>query len=368
MSKIHHLKPLLKGGEELFPTIVTGKGRRKGEGARKVHAQSELHPQAQGPGKGLFKGVEKAIRPMLRPGTIPFSLGAVRDLVEEVMASVSDGLGELQEEMESGSREYLLNKLIVQRLMGGEFRDLDLSGGYPSAQPATVSAVSVSAFSLDLEIDYQGQVQWEGGAFMVEGHLELHLRQVAVSAASWTVNPDAGLTRLNATTLDTGRYLLHWENMTTFSIFDKQSRLSTTIWGDPHVDLSDMDGAANGEFSDLKKSDMVTVMDLLDGTRLVVKAPDTGVIQRVEVFKGDDYVEGIGLPERFFDEHGKLRGDLLKWLGQEKKAERIGGFFKEIEKGHEGHKYHPSVPFDYVKAGGDGNDWFDESGRLVWGG
>ncbi len=274
-----------------------------------------------------------------RPKGLPLPLKQFKKILEEALARARQESEKLIDGLDMTDAEEILTKEVIERVLEGRFDDESDMVGYEQPSLPKVSMVSVSAFSLDLEIDYQGSIQWRGKAMEVEGHFELHLQQLEIEAQSRPADPNAPLRRLSSRTVDTGRYLLHWQNQTTFTIFDKESRLSTTIWGDPHVDLSDEQGSDNGEFADLTNSDMVTVMDLLDSSRVVIFAPDQGVIQRVEVVKGERSVSGaqgsFGAVERGVDQALSL----LK-----------------------------RVPYDEVVVGGDGNDWFDINGRSVWGG
>lgn len=80
-------------------------------------------------------------------------------------------------------------------------------------------------------------------------------------------------------------YLFKFTDGSTFTILDKWSNKSTTIWGDPHVDVSDVEGASDGDFKDLKTSDEFTTFMLGDGTRVTFKAKDAGIIERVDIFQ-----------------------------------------------------------------------------------
>ncbi len=273
------------------------------------------------------------------PKGLPLPMKQLKRMLEETLARARQESEKLIDGLDMGDAEEMLTKEVIERVLEGRFDDDSVIVGYEQPSLPKVSMVSVSAFSLDLEIDYQGAIQWRGKAMEVEGHFELHLRQLEIEATSRPADPKAPLRRLSNRTVDTGRYLLHWQSQTTFTIFDKESRLSTTIWGDPHVDLSDEQGPDNGEFADLTNSDMVTVMDLLDSSRVVIFAPDQGVIQRVEVVKGERSVTGAQGSFSAMERGGDQALSLLK-----------------------------TVPYDEVMVGGDGNDWFDVSGRPVWGG
>lgn len=155
-----------------------------------------------------------------------------------------------------------------------------------------------------------------------------------------------GLVYRSKTMAETDRYALEFSDGVTFKITDKWSNRSTTIWGDPHVDVDDVDGSLNGEFADLKASNSHTTLILLDGTRVTFTALDNGVIEAVDIFKGDQHLGGIGSASK-------------KWSPEN------GLFASTVDQGSVSLS---SVPMgDTVYAGGDGNDWFTPGGRLLWG-
>lgn len=155
-----------------------------------------------------------------------------------------------------------------------------------------------------------------------------------------------GLQVRNKHLAETDRYAFEFSDATTLKIIDKWSGKSTTIWGDPHVDVSDVDGSMNGDFKDLTGSNTHTTFMLLDGTRLTITALDAGIIESIDIYKGDQHVTGMG-------------------AGSLKFTEKDGFFNPKVKSGSASSS---SVPTgDTVYAGGDGNDWFDASKRLVWG-
>lgn len=157
------------------------------------------------------------------------------------------------------------------------------------------------------------------------------------------MEPVEGLVKRNRNLAETDRYYLEFKNPTTFTITDKWSGRSTTIWGDPHVDTDDQEGNANGEFSDLKSSDSYTTMMLMDGTRVSFTAKDTGVIEAVDIFKGSQHLRGVGAASSSFSADTAL-------------------FANPIDASQ-----NSFVPLgDVVHAGGDGNDWY-ANGKLLWG-
>jgi hypothetical protein len=154
-----------------------------------------------------------------------------------------------------------------------------------------------------------------------------------------------GLVRRSQTLAETDRYKFEFSDGITFKITDKWSNRSTTIWGDPHVDVDDVEGTFNGEFSDLKDSDTHTTLMLLDGTRVSFTARDNGVIEAVDIYKGSQHLGGIGAAS-------------AAWSMED------GLFAKQVDSGSGS----SSTPMgDTVYAGGDGNDWFTAGGSLLWG-
>ncbi len=160
--------------------------------------------------------------------------------------------------------------------------------------------------------------------------------------------PVQGLVRHNQQQAETDRYQFLFKDGASFTIRDKWTNRSTTIWGDPHVDLSDVEGDRNGEFSDLKKSNSHTTLMLMDGTRVTFTAKDDGIIGAVDIFKGSQHLQGMGAASEQWGngENGLFAGPVM-----ENAASQASGL--------------PSG--DTVYASGDGNDWVDTSGHLVWG-
>jgi hypothetical protein len=155
-----------------------------------------------------------------------------------------------------------------------------------------------------------------------------------------------GLVVRNQHLAETDRYAFEFQDGATLKITDKWSGKSTTIWGDPHVDVSDVDGNRDGDFQDLKESNSQTTFMLTDGTRLTISAKDDGVIQAVDIYKDDQHVNGIGSGSIMFNDKNGL-------------------FATKVQNGSSASS---AVPIgDVVYAGGDGNDWFDASHKLIWG-
>ena len=163
-----------------------------------------------------------------------------------------------------------------------------------------------------------------------------------------TVNaPISGLVARDKNVAETDRYLFNFKDGQTLTILDKWANKSTTIWGDPHVDVDDVEGANNGDFKDLKTSNDHTTFMLADGARLTFKAKDDGLIERVDIFKGSQHLSGTGQADEKFTPESGLFETQVKDDGQAAAG---------------------STPLgDVVYAGGDGNDWFSAGNKLVWG-
>lgn len=155
-----------------------------------------------------------------------------------------------------------------------------------------------------------------------------------------------GLVRQSQTQAETDRYTFDFSNGTTFKITDKWSNKSTTVWGDPHVDVDDVAGGNDGDFKDLSADNSHTTLMLLDGTRVTFTAKDDGIIEAVDIFKGNQHLRGIG-------------------EASEQWGAETGLFSSQVDTGTEKAS---SLPMgDTVYAGGDGNDWFTSGGQLLWG-
>lgn len=181
------------------------------------------------------------------------------------------------------------------------------------------------------------------------GEVQVNFQQTAERKISYryaVLERVEGLVRRSQTLAETDRYALEFSDGITFKITDKWSNRSTTIWGDPHVDVDDVDGNRDGEFEDLKASNSHTTLMLQDGTRVTFTALDNGVIEAVDIFKGDQHLGGIGSASK-------------KWSPEN------GLFAISVDQNSVSST---SVPTgDTVYAGGDGNDWFTAGGRLLWG-
>jgi hypothetical protein len=155
-----------------------------------------------------------------------------------------------------------------------------------------------------------------------------------------------GLVRVSKTEAETDRYRFDFTDGSTFKITDKWSNRSTTIWGDPHVDVDDVEGNRDGDFKDMKGSDTQTTMMLQDGTRVTFNARDEGLIESVDIYKGTQHLTGIGQDSRMWSEANGLFSTAVDSKSASSSSVPMG---------------------DVVYAGGDGNDWFTSAGQLLWG-
>jgi hypothetical protein len=159
--------------------------------------------------------------------------------------------------------------------------------------------------------------------------------------------PMEGLVVHDQNYAESDRYLFKFADGSTFTILDKWTHRSTTIWGDPHVNVDDVAGDNNGDFQDLKASEDFTTFMLMDGTRLTFKAKDSGIIELVDIFKGSQHVKGFGSASKEFSpETGLFSTKVLE---------------------NEAFLANKTPMGDLIFAGGDGNDWFDASNKLIWG-
>jgi len=174
-------------------------------------------------------------------------------------------------------------------------------------------------------------------------------RRTTEIEVKYNVNkPVKGLEVINENIAQTDRYLFEFRDGATFTIKDKWSGRSTTIWGDPHVDVDDVEGNLDGDFKDLKSNDRNTTFMLQDGTRVTFTALDSGIIEKVDIMNGLQHVQGTGAASE-------------DWNNGTKKL-----FDTEVY--NNAAEIHSSlVKGDVVHAGGDGNDWFNDVGVLVWG-
>ena len=155
-----------------------------------------------------------------------------------------------------------------------------------------------------------------------------------------------GLVRNSQRSAETDRYLFEFMDGATFKITDKWTSRSTTVWGDPHVDVNDLEGNYDGDFQDMKGSNSQTTLMLQDQTRVTFTAMDNGVIEKVDIFKGYQHLEGTG------------QGS-IEWTDENR--------FFSIDVDTNVTKALTLDQGDTVYAGGDGNDWYTDDGQLLWG-
>lgn len=171
-------------------------------------------------------------------------------------------------------------------------------------------------------------------------------RQTTEVEISIDINkPVYGLERIDEKYAQTDRYLFEFRDGTTFVIKDKWSGKSTMIYGDPHVDVDDVQGGLDGDFKDLVESERYTTFMLQDGTRLTITALDSGIIEKVDIFHRSQHLRGTGAGASDWETQQLFAGDVQNSAGYESMLERG----------------------DVIVAGGDGNDWYNEAGALVWG-
>jgi hypothetical protein len=162
-------------------------------------------------------------------------------------------------------------------------------------QPPQVENINVNLADLKLAVNAEKQNPVRGAAaeaafeFVENKSVEVRLELRYQSNA-----PIDGLIVHDQNYAESDRYLFKFADGSTFTIFDKWSNKSTTVWGDPHVDLNDVEGNNDGDFKDLKTSDDFTTFMLSDGTRVTFNAKDAGIIEQVDIFKGTQHVKGIG--------------------------------------------------------------------------
>jgi len=231
--------------------------------------------------------------------------------------------------------------------------DAQISDAGKAAHSSNVSATSQS-IDVNVDIRLSDLIQKIRGSQNQTQQTQqtqvISIEQTIETEASFTyyeLERVDGLVVRNQNLAETDRYKFEFSDGSTLKITDKWSNKSTTIWGDPHIDTSDQDGANNGDFKDLKGSDQYTTFMLSDNTRLTITARDNGIIEKVDIFKDDQHLTGIGSGSKNWGEKSGL-------FAQTVKNDAISSL--------------SAVPVgDVVYAGGDGNDWYDAARNLVWG-
>ncbi len=247
------------------------------------------------------------------------------------------------------------DRLSKAELAKMEKDSLDLSEGAKARKaagppPKTVSDDNINIRIADLIKKLQALRDSSDSDGVGTQTVEIDFRQefhteIAVSLEVY--EPVEGLVVRSRHLAETDLYKFEFIDGATFRITDKSTGKSTTIWGDPHIDTSDEPGAHNGDFKDLAASDTHTTFILRDNTRVTFTARDEGLIEKVDIFKGNQHLSGIGAEHIDFDP-------------------QTGLFAAEVDESVNSH--FSSVPAgDVVYAGGDGNDWYNAARQLVWG-
>ncbi len=227
---------------------------------------------------------------------------------------------------------------------------LTANQNYPDSQPPVENFnINLSQKNPILPIVQQPATQ-PGPQGVVQQGFKLDASQtveVSLELSYKSNAPVEGLIVHDQNFAESDRYLFNFKDGATFTILDKWTNKSTTVWGDPHVSVDDVAGNSVGDFKDLKSSDDFTTFMLKDGTRLTFKAKDNGLIEQVDIFKGSQHVNGLGqAAAAFTNESGLFAKIVLSDGGSAASGMPVG---------------------DVVYAGGDGNDWFDANNKLVWG-
>lgn len=240
-----------------------------------------------------------------------------------------------------------------EQILSGESRALFASSGITDPGAPVLTGANERLQLSDLIQQLQTLSRPSGGQPPAEAAGQVLVVEQQTLTFEWKLVsspavPVEGLVRHNQNQAETDRYQFLFTAGDSFTLRDKWTNRSTTIWGDPHVDLSDLEGDRNGEFSDLKSSNTQTTLRLLDGTRVTFTAQDNGLIEAVDIFKGNQHLHGEGAAS-------------TAWSNPEQQlfARPVASAAPETSS---------AVPVgDVVYASGDGNDWVDAAGKLVWG-
>jgi hypothetical protein len=154
-----------------------------------------------------------------------------------------------------------------------------------------------------------------------------------------------GLLVHNNNQAESDRYLFNFTNGTEFIIIDKWTKCATRIWGDPFINLDDIEGDQNDKFSEEKINISHNTFMLMDGTHVTFIARDNGIIQTIEIVSGSHHIHGSGQAAENWSTSPMFNTNVLS-----------DGITSEID-----------IPLgDTVFAGGNGNDWYSASGKLLW--
>jgi hypothetical protein len=229
-----------------------------------------------------------------------------------------------------------------QVTLSGESHNIDAS----KASPGKVENECIQLKDLIQQLSFIQNSKKEDG----QQGTQVTIREKVSIVEEMEVNydpltPVEGLVVRNSQLAETDRYRFEFSDGTTLKIVDKWSGKSTTIWGDPHIDSSDIEGNNDGDIKDLTTSDSHTTFMLQDGTRLTITAREAGIIEAVDIFKGSQHVTGTGAGSKSWSEKNALF-NLQVGTGAGVSSLAVG---------------------DVVYAGGYGNDWFDANHKLIWG-
>lgn len=321
------------------------------QAVQKRGPNAEGQPEAQGRGIVQQAGAILSRGAALHFGGLSLALNDLKGMVQTLVQRIQHG--DLNASLNTDDAVLTLKKLILDRLTNnGKLPDVK---GIIEMKPSSLinnaadsedfTAFSASYLSLDIRIELQNVTAMQGRAQVTENNIAIHLEYFSYSGISGGDYRSHGLNLLAPNIVDTGQYLIGFKNEMSVEIYEKFSRLSTVVWGDPHVDLSDVEGPANGEFSDLKKSDFLTVFSLQDGTKILFTAPDVGLIQSVDILKNGQRMHAVGVG-------GNAGSAAVAVFSRLKNMDDIQPLLQQA---------------DWVMAGGDGNDWYGPDGKLVWG-
>ncbi len=190
-----------------------------------------------------------------------------------------------------------------------EADSVSLSGKAPAEAVKTQSAkpttddLQIKLF--DLIARLKELVSQSSGSTQVQASIKQTV-EIKASLTYTVLEKVNGLVRNSQNKAETDRYLFEFSDGVTFKITDKWSNRSTTIWGDPHIDVDDVAGDRDGDFQDLKSSNSQTTFMLQDATRVTITAQDDGLIEMVDIFKGSQHLEGIGQASAEWDQEAGL--------------------------------------------------------------
>ncbi len=219
------------------------------------------------------------------------------------------------------------NGMVIRRQVAERF----LQEGFPpGTMPVQRSCASICRFvetdsaSFEIQIDVDSVPMWKGWAGRKGDYLDLGLEHLRLGEGRDNNRNRPGLVLLDDHSLDTGRYLIAFQDVTTISIFDKIFSVSTTLLGRP-----DMPEA--GESDPFNLPGIRLTLALLDGSHLVIDAPEGGIIEGVDVFKDGIHFHGTGRGCHGRLDDGKVNhahGSIARTLRNH--LDRIGGVFTEI--------------------------------------